>query len=459
MINFIDDVVIAKDPAGQELSRSRAEKTVKAALFQTPPQATEIARRYLAANGWPAKQIQLPVKRSQFRLQPGDPFVYSSVRYGITGVVYRVATVSEEGLESGNITINAVLDYRYISTTPLQVITNEIVPPVVVKILDALTEVRVLERPYPGTGTEDMYLVPLAGRESENMTGYRIYTSLDGVTYALSGVSTSFAVVGELTAEYTEDTYEIDDITGIYLTIAIDASYIQSISRAQMFGLMNLAMLGDELISFQTITPTGVTNEYHLTGVIRNRQDTERDTHAVGTKLYWMGRGAPSVLMDSSLIGVTRWVKLVPYNAKRSGLLEDATPLEITIAGRARKPYRPTNLKANGTGINPYYSTDVALTWQPRLRTEGAGFSDADNVTDASPTWEGYFRVKVYVGTVLKRTTSAINALTWTYTEAMNLEDNTSLADVVTFRLTNYRTLSGIEYESAYTELVVEEEV
>jgi hypothetical protein len=278
---------------------------------------------------------------------------------------------------------------------------------------------------------------------------------LDGVSYEQIGTVSYFAVVGTLTAAYPVETYEIDDEVGITCTIALDADSIQTLTRAQMFGLTNLAVLNDEIISFQTITPTATENEYRLTGIIRARYDTERATHDIGDKLYWVGNGGGAFLADQAVVGTTRYFKLVPYTPKRSGLLEDATALEITIEGRSRMPYRPTNLKCNDAGINPAYSTDCVLTWQPRLRTEGAGFGDADTVTDASPAWEGYFRVKVYVSDVLVRTTSAIDALTWTYTEAMNITDNGSAAAAVTFRLTNYRTVAGVEYESAYTELEV----
>ena len=460
MINFIDDVVGVKDPAGQELTRNRAEKTIKAALFQTTPQATEMAQRYLAAEGWPNRVITLQTKRSAFRLQPGDPFLFSSVRYGISGIVYRVVSISEESLESGDITINASIDWRYLASIPIEIAT----PTLPIRsseptaVLEALTNVRVEELPYQGSGDEYLYITTMAGRLAGYEMGYAVYMSLDGVAYELLGQVPYFSVVGTLTAIYPVETYEIDDAVGIYCTIAMDADSILSITRAQMFGLINLAVVNDEIISFQTITPTETENEYHLTGVIRARYDTERAEHAIGSKIYWLGNGGGSFLTDQILVGATRYFKFIPYTSKRIGLLEDATALEITIEGRSRKPYRPTNLKCNGAGINPAYSDDCVLTWQPRVRTEGAGFGDADTVTDASPTWEGYFRVKVYMNSVLVRTTSAINALTWTYTEAMNIADGESsalLEDAVTFRLTNYRTVGSIEYESAYTELEV----
>lgn len=67
---------------------------------------------------------------------------------------------------------------------------------------------------------------------------------------------------------------------------------------------------------------------------------------------------------------------------------------------------------------------------------------------------EGLFEVEVWVNTVLVRTTTAIDAATWTYTAAMNNADNGSLANLVTFKLLNYRTESGYTYESDQVEVV-----
>jgi hypothetical protein len=51
------------------------------------------------------------------------------------------------------------------------------------------------------------------------------------------------------------------------------------------------------------------------------------------------------------------------------------------------------------------------------------------------------------------RTTSSIDAATWTYTEAMNNSDNGALASETLFKLLNYRTENGVLYESDQVEV------
>lgn len=458
MIDIDDDAVILKDPAGIEILGREAEKTIKAPLFQLPMLANWIGDRMLAREAWPAAKITFQARRSLFRLQPGDAFVWNSDRYGVYGNVYRVSGTSEEDLESGVIQISAELDVRYLSRGPASISIPTSNDPSADADLAPLASVAVMEIPYALQNDETIRVLTIAGRETGKETGYYVYMSLDGSTYAKIGTVSMFATAGVLDAEYPSDTFEIDDEIGASVDVSMDASMMETISRAQMFGESNLALIGDEIVSFQTITPAGG-GVYDLTGVMRARCDSERAAHSAGAPFYYVGNYGVGVFeLPELLPGTTRHFKLVPYTAKRAGDISEASAVEVEIEGRCRKPYRPINLTANSEGVNPKYSTDIVLDWHARLRDQGAGIGDADAVTDASPTWEGYFRIRVYVADVLVRTASGIDALTWTYTEDMNLSDNGTLAASVVFSLTNYRTVASVEYASAATTLTVRKE-
>jgi len=101
---------------------------------------------------------------------------------------------------------------------------------------------------------------------------------------------------------------------------------------------------------------------------------------------------------------------------------------------------------------------DIVLTWTPLVRGYGAGLSNPDNTTDAEPIWEGLFEIEVYVSDVLMRTATAIDALEWTYTNAMNVSDNGTPSDEIVFKLKNYRTVDGNVYSSDQVELTVKKE-
>jgi hypothetical protein len=107
---------------------------------------------------------------------------------------------------------------------------------------------------------------------------------------------------------------------------------------------------------------------------------------------------------------------------------------------------------ANGSSFAARYDTDIILTWSPRYRGKGAGIG-IPGVVLAESDREGLFEIEVWVNAVNVRTTTAINAATWTYTAAMNTADNGSLASSVVFKLLNYRAEGGITYGSGQVEV------
>jgi len=68
---------------------------------------------------------------------------------------------------------------------------------------------------------------------------------------------------------------------------------------------------------------------------------------------------------------------------------------------------------------------------------------------------EGLFKITTWVNDILVRTTTDIDDITFTYTSAMNLEDNSTLADEIEFRLSNFITTAGMTYESDQAIVVV----
>ena len=108
---------------------------------------------------------------------------------------------------------------------------------------------------------------------------------------------------------------------------------------------------------------------------------------------------------------------------------------------------------ANDGAFAARYDADIVLTWSPRYRGKGAGIGIPGEVL-ATDDWEGLFKIEVWVGGVKVRTQDSINAETWTYTQAMNISDNGSLADSVTFKLSNHRDEGGFSYESSQATVV-----
>jgi hypothetical protein len=455
----------ARDIGNKEIQGILKTRTIRTALFTRNSCAVWAADFALRNTCYPYMNILLVCNRHVFVYEIGDVFKFSYEPEDIFEMVVRVLRIEEADLIKESIKIyireeptnlaNLMTEYP----TPIDHAT-----PKPSYRLSPIVYGKVIEAPYKLAGSEAIKLIPLAAKEHDLSLGYYLYMSLDeGVSYNKVGVCTRYTPYGTLLYAYSADTNRIDDgDDGITITFTRSDTdeFIETISRTSLLGLTNLALLGDELITFQTITPDPVvSNRFKLTGIVRGRFDTEAEDHAIGTEFWYLGTNFQTFVHQDYHPGIDVTFKMLPFNYKTIHDISVAYEYDLSIVGRVFTPYIPLNLRADGEGVRPYYTGDIVLDWDCRTRTGyGAGVGIASVVTDASPVHEGYFEIEVYVNDVLVRTATAIDALTYTYTTAMNNTDNGSLADEIVFKLSNYRTAGGVTYESDQVELTVEKE-
>jgi hypothetical protein len=459
-IDFRDSIVTVKDVANQGMLGYLSSKTEQFALVQTPRLAALIADRELKRTSYALSELSFKANRNMFRAIPGSLYNLAYPLYDIDSMIVRVTKVEEEGPESEIITVYATEDPRYAGRTCIRVIPETRPDPIIIPI-STITKIKVIEVPYTSAGGEYIKMGIIASRVTGNELGYAAYISNDGTTYTVLGSSSSWGVHGVLQGNYPKTTYTIDDTVGFEILFENDdGSTLETTTRGGLFTNQNLCLLGDEFIAVQTITPVS-TRRYSFTGILRGKFDTLKQDHYSGEDFYFLGENGMTIFTaDPSVFYYqgTKYIKVSAFNGASYSSLSDATAKTLTFDKRAFTPYSPTNMRANSGGLDyrATYSTDVVLTWCTRIRTgQGCGYGNMDSVTDAAPVWEGKFEVKVYVGGVLKRTTAAIDDDTWTYSEAMNLTDNTSLASEITFTVLNY-VASGVErYDSEVVSLIV----
>ena len=439
--------MIQNDPAGRELLGRERSKTVKLAYFTTTRNATWAADRGLLAEGYPLATVDLPANRNAVKLEPGDQIRWNYPQWGISNMVLRILRITEENLDKGDITLHCVEDVDHICAEAFGTAATGLAE-VEAETLQALIQVDVVEAPYVLAG-DTVKVIPLGAKALGTELGYYLYMSIDGgASYQKVATIPAFALYGTLVEPYSADTYRIDEQTdGMLVDFDLarteDLGAIQSITRSQMISGQNVALVGNEIITFKDVTPVTSTR-FRVIGIFRGRYDTQRQDHSAGTAFWYVGDAFNLAAHAELIIGASRKFKLLPYTTKRAGDISEASVVAVTIAGRGQKPHRPGNLMVNGSSVGRY-STDIVLTWTNRVRGEGAGHGDPNTVTDAAPTWEYVYEVEVWVGGVLKRTASSINDDTWTYTQAMNEADNGALADAVTFKVRQVRTADYLE--------------
>lgn len=428
-------------------------KTIQLASFTTNRNAVWASKKQLQKESYPFAFVDIVVNRNLFRLQPGDCFKFSYSNYGISNMICRVLSIEEEDISSEKITIHAMEDIFGVSSAITEFTNpedNTTDPPSYE--LEPFVNQRIIEAPY--VLSESIRIIPIACRTGDRDLGFDVNMSVDGGdSYTLIDRCSNLQPYGTLIGSYFDDTYTIDTEVGFTIDFLEDVAQIETITWTEVFSASdNLAILGDEIISFQSITPVSGT-QYKLEGIIRGRFDTQKVSHAEGETFYYINTYITMIANAELLVGVGRKFKLVPYNNKYSGDISEATPIDITLEGRSKKPYAPINFAANGGSFAARYTSDIVLTWSYRYRGKGAGIGSPGIVLSDADI-EGLFEIEVWVLGIKKRTTTAIDEATWTYTEAMNISDNGAIVLEPTFKLLNYRVEDGVTYQSDQVEVI-----
>jgi len=443
---------IAIDIGNRDIQGRIVSKTIQFALFTNNMNAVWASQQQLRKMSYPFAILSMQVNRNAFRLEVGDCFKFSYSGYGISDMICRVLRIREENPESENIIIDAMEDVYSIANTVTEYTAPE---SHAIPAPDYTTDPLIYQK-----GAEALFIIAgniacflIGCRSKPYDLGFHIHMSIDGGnSYSLLRSVNNLAPFGKLVGTYPANTYTIDNEIGLTIDFVADVDNVETVTWPEVFsGNKNVALLGDEIISFQSITPVTGT-QYKLEGIIRGRFGTAKQAHAADEWLFVIPLSIETVEHAEIVPGVTRKFKLVPYNIKKSGDIAKATAIDIAITGKARTPYMPVDFNANSRSFAARYDTDIDLTWSPRYRGKGAGIGIPGQVL-ADTDRDGLFEVEVWVDGVKKRTTSAIDATTWTYTQAMNIEDNGSLALVVVSKLLDYRTDAGITYKSAQAEV------
>lgn len=453
------------DHANIEIQGMRVSRTVKMALFTINENAVRQGDYILSRESYPIARIRFTANRNVFRLQPGDPFKFVFPKYGITEMICRVVFIEEEDVESEKITVTAMEE----SINATQPITTYTEPDNYRRrrpsgAVEALTPCAIVETPYALVG-EELVLTFLVPKRTGNEAGYHIYMSQDGTEYYKLKSSSFFQVHGTLAEDYPETT-TIDDERGVLIDFdsAQNLDLLQSISLIELLGNRNTSIIGDEFVTFQTVTPV-TASQYRLTGVYRGRWGTVNKAHSTGENFYFNGVSVAMTRHATFLAGSTRYFKFIPYSTSQTGSLGGATVYSHTFTGEAFKPYEVINLKVNDDSYWPTYDgvpspSNMVLTWHGRIRGQGTGIGDPSVVTDSAHTYEGLFRLKFYLGrgtpTTPYRTVDAVDAETYTYTAATLLSDQGHYPSYITVGVSNYLTGEGsVEYESDEEYLLV----
>lgn len=376
------DYQVGVQHASRLATEARSEQTVRLPIVLDADEAAGVSQ-VLLYDAW-LSRVSVPVSliaADHVGLNPAD-VITALVR----GRSYRLRLTRVSYAVPGLVQCDAVLDdgeiYQSLASgdsPALATVVGAGLPgPTVSELLD-INLLRDTDDPAgmyaAGTGV-------LAGWQ-----GASVLISFDsGVTYQTVSVIPEGAVMGIADTVLGAGPNTIVD-RGNEVQVTLISGEIDSVSESQLLNGANAALLGHEVIQFQTATHVSG-RTYMLSNLVRGRRGTEwaRGGHAVGDPFVLLGTDLTRFQLATDRIDSQLLVRVVSVGNDAL----DVDPVALTYQGNAHRPYAPAHLKAAPIG-----GGDHAVSWVRRARI-GGEWRDFVDVPLAEET-EAY-RVRVMDG-------------------------------------------------------------
>lgn len=376
-----DASVTAQDIALQQMQQVTIGTTIQYPGFVDPLIASRVAQRDLNSLSSQRATCTVYADRTAKDLTIGDVFKLSWEDYNLSEVVMRVTGIAYGDGRTNRIKITCTEDVFDLPQTAF--ITPE--PPAwedpnaaPIPIQDQI----VFEVPYielvqqQGQTTVDQnqtaepdlgYLGVAAGRPNVSSLNSRLFTAPVAVSTFEEVGLVDFCPYGELVSAIGRFTTTFSIQGGADLDLVTVPSWAQ---------------IGEELVWVESLTNGVMT-------VRRAVYDTPPAEHAAGAVVYFWDQysaGSATEYVNSETVRA----KLATVTGSGQLDLALAPELQLTLEGRAARPYRPANLAVNGdidATPNDTIVYPATLTWNHRNRLQETGGAPLQ-WTDASVTPE-----------------------------------------------------------------------
>jgi hypothetical protein len=422
-------------------------ETVTTAIVLPDSEARQRAQRLIDRRYIEQGTFDFSLMPSYIRLAPGDvvnlPIGTPTTARGFQLLRVKLTRV-DMPLPIGPLKCEAVLDDAATITqnvagqTPRAI--SEVVP-VGVTNLRAFSINSLLDADGETVG----FYYGVAGATAGDWPGAALYMSRDnGNSYQEVDTITDPMDYGTaatvLAAPTLVGTGAIDRVNTVDVTMTVGVP--TSISEIAMLQGENMALLGDEVIGFATVTPLGGSS-YRLSNLLRGRRGTDFawSSHAMSERFVLLDIGkVHRVTLDTSFVNKDVLLKPVTIG----DTLAATSPVSLTITGAELKPYTVCDVKGARDG-----SDNLTITWKRRTRHSGelTDFIDAP----LNETTESY-AVEIWDAgyTTLKRTINVV-AQTAPYSAADQTTDFGSPQASVAIKIFQNSAFLGRGYEKRAT--------
>ena len=378
---FTDDSISFSHQANFSIVGEHRMETTKRPYATRGAIAQRIANIAGMIAGLPAMKGSISITLAALEaaaLEPGDAFRFSYPKLSLSEIVCRATRIAIAGPTANDATIDWMIDRGDLIAAEFEPTID--VPPESPQLEaeENLAEA-ILEAPRGmvsapdamGTPTQNVLLI-LGARGNALVIGQNVYREQPSTTYDFQMTATRFAVRGQLTAQYTDETGLIDDLIGMTVEITgIDLTFENPAFADNLFADY-LLFVNDEIIApFDAVLISG--NEWRIFG-IRNRFDTVRATHPNASEVWIMPRAElqalySKVLSDGAGGLADQNLKLQPHTSNHQTDLSAANVITVETTRRGDRPIRPEGLAINGDNRVGVWEAgqDVTISWHPTI--------------------------------------------------------------------------------------------
>jgi len=252
---------------------------------------------------------------------------------------------------------------------------------------------------------------------NDGWSGATLWRSPDGVNFTEKASFTQPAIAGTAASVLPEvSTFYKDEASTVQ--VQLYQGILSSCTENQMLNGANIALLGGEIIQFQSATLLGP-GLYELGHLLRGRQGTQEGcgTHRTGEAFVLLNESTvqflPALLSERNQNFSFRAVSL-------GGSIATAQNLSLTYGVKSLQPLAPVHLKASRSGGA---GSEVTLSWVRRARMNGSWVDYIDVPLDET---QELYDLEIMDGEDVVRLFENINQTTQVYTAAQQLADWTS---------------------------------
>jgi len=299
--------------------------------------------------------------------------------------------------------------------------------------------------PLRDTDTSQALYLGVCGYDS-SWPGAQVSLSRDGVTFAAVTTLTQAATVG-----FTQSALPafaggnvVDEASVV--TVTLLNGTLAATDNTGLLAGVNAALIGQELVFFRDATLVGA-GTYRLAGFLRARQGTEwaMSNHTTG-EVFLLLNAASLYRLPLQIADLGTTMKFLATTLGQ--VINTNSAMAATVSEACVRPLAPAGFTAiSGSNANP---ADITLNWIRRARVNAAWLNGTDVPLDESS--ESY-RVQVFSGSAVVRTTVVSGAQSWIYSAASISADSFITGQTIGFSVAQ-NSDQGVLGHAASTSIV-----